>query len=733
MEAVFLKLVNMSITASYLAVSVMLFRFLFRRAPKSIRVILWGLVGLRLVLPFSFESVLSLIPSVEPFPQTFLYAARPQVQTGISSVNNALNPIIAASLEPQPLTSANPTQIYAFLFSQIWILGMVLMGLYAFISYLIVRKRVRESIPVTKKIYLCDHIGTPFILGIFNPRIYLPSDLDQATADHVLSHETAHLKRKDHWWKPLGFLLLSIHWFNPVMWVAYILLCRDIELACDEKVISDMDSTDKMGYSAALLECSIPRHLISACPVAFGEIGVKTRVKSVRNYKKPTLWIMAVCLIVCIIVAVCFLTDPAGVPINRLSEPDFSKVESITVDSPDDHYEIITEAGIQAVSDFLGDIRVSRNEISQNRDENRDHTHTITLHFDSSDHRFCFSGDLSQIWIDDGVKPTLTHAVMNPERADQFFLSTIEAPVVPRLEVGTYKPVDLIYMTPFSSYLPMSLVNEYTYQVTEKGFYTQSTAFICNTNVDFVDWGWKTVAQSQEELAFFYEWQGLDFVPQITLDDHDLYQKLDNGNHLLLVNNKLWMIHGGTGRNQLEQVWGIYQLVPESEAYREPRQNVRIGNPVQTTLDISDPFEFEVSLAIREHQDYEDQRNIAVYFESHITLSEMVTCGAATEDGSPLGYTEVEVIAMVMSCAEKDGGIEVIETKLVPAIIGFEEWPNDTYARESYLQPEDGEEPEAFIKDHFSSVALETYTSLIEYEKILRDDCLEQAEQYFFQ
>lgn len=428
MEAVFLKLVNMSITASYLVAAVLVLRLILKRSPKWIRVALWGLVGLRLVLPFSFESILSLIPSTEPLPQEFLYAATPRVQTGIPYVNNMLNPVIAQSLAPAELTSANPTQIWSFIFSQLWILGVVIMGLYALISYLIVRRRVRPSIRVTGNLYLCDSIETPFILGIGKPRIYLPSSLDQTTADHVLAHELAHLKRRDHWWKPLGFLLLTVYWFNPVMWLAYILLCRDIEMACDERVIREMDAMEKKAYSRALLQCSVPRHMIAACPLAFGEVGVKTRIKSVLNYKKPAFWVMVIALILCAVFAVCFLTDPVGVPFADIIPGRSGEVLSITVIHGQEQYEITTESRIKYVEDLLREIMVGKTEVSKSRSVDRDKYNTLILHHENHDTFYHFNQSCTEVWYDNTVKPTMTYHVKNEEKLLQFFESRIEAP-----------------------------------------------------------------------------------------------------------------------------------------------------------------------------------------------------------------------------------------------------------------------------------------------------------------
>ena len=310
MEAVFLKIVNMSITAGWAALAVMAARLLFRKAPRGLLCCLWAVVALRLMLPFSFESVISLVPSTETLPQAFLFAASPQIDSGIPALNTVVNPVVSQSLTPHPVASANPTQIWSFVFAWLWVFGMAAMGLYTLISYLRIRRRVRASILLEDGVYVCDGIDTPFILGFVKPKIYIPGAMDEKTLGHVLAHERSHIHRFDHLWKPLGFLLLAVHWFNPILWVAYILLCRDIELACDERVIRDLDTDGKKAYSHALLRCSVRRPMIAACPLAFGEVGVKQRIQSVLRYKKPTLWVVVIAILVCTILAVCFLTDP---------------------------------------------------------------------------------------------------------------------------------------------------------------------------------------------------------------------------------------------------------------------------------------------------------------------------------------------------------------------------------------------------------------------------------------
>ncbi len=310
MENIFLKVFNLSITASYIIIAVAILRILLKKTPKWINCLLWGIVALRLSIPFSIESIFSLIPSAEPIPQNIVTAQTPAIDSGFSAVNNAINPVISNALTPNASDSANPMQIVIFIASVLWALGVAAMIIYGIVSYVRLRVKVAPSILYKDNIYYCDNITSPFILGIIKPKIFLPSGINQNDIDYVIAHEKAHLKRLDHLIKPFGFLLLSVYWFNPLIWVAYILLCRDIEMACDQKVIKDMDSTNKKGYLEALVSSSVHRRMIMACPLAFGEVGVKDRIKSVLNYKKPAFWVIIVAVIACIAIAVGFLTNP---------------------------------------------------------------------------------------------------------------------------------------------------------------------------------------------------------------------------------------------------------------------------------------------------------------------------------------------------------------------------------------------------------------------------------------
>ena len=310
MNELFLKIINMSISASWLVLAVLILRFVLKKAPKWINVLLWGIVAIRLICPFSFESTLSLIPSAETIPLNIGMDTTPTINSGISAINNAVNPIISQSNTPMAGASVNLLQITIGIYEYIWIFGMIALALYTAISYWRLRRKVDTAVRYKDNIFQSENVSFPFVLGIIKPRIYLPFKMNGQYLEYVVAHEQAHICRKDHWWKPLGFLLLMIHWFNPLMWLAYVLLCRDIELACDEKVIKELGNEQRGDYTQALVACSVNRRMLAACPLAFGEVSVKERVKSVMNYKKPAFWVIIISVIVCVGIAVCFLTNP---------------------------------------------------------------------------------------------------------------------------------------------------------------------------------------------------------------------------------------------------------------------------------------------------------------------------------------------------------------------------------------------------------------------------------------
>ncbi len=333
METVFLKVLNMAIAAGWMILGVLLLRIVLKKAPKAIGCTLWALVGIRLLCPVSFESVLSLIPSAETLPGEILLAAEPAVESGFEVLDNVVNPAIADSFRPNVGDSVNPLQVFTYVASLLWAVGVAVMLLYALFSCLRLRRRVRTAMKLEGNLWICDTVESPFIFGILLPRIYLPSDLEEAQLACITAHEKAHLKRRDHWWKPLGYLLLSVYWFQPLCWIAFLSLCRDIELACDERVVREMDSEERKMYAEALLQCSTHRHMTAACPLAFGEVGVKERVKGVLYYKKPSFWIAAAAIAACGAAAVCFLTNPVEERGNDVLGAGYS-VSEVLYDAP---------------------------------------------------------------------------------------------------------------------------------------------------------------------------------------------------------------------------------------------------------------------------------------------------------------------------------------------------------------------------------------------------------------
>ena len=239
MSEFFLTIVNMSISASWIVLAVLLLRLLLKKAPKWITVLLWGIVAVRLICSFTIESVMSLIPSAETISPEIMMDATPEINSGIPILNNTINPVISESFAPDPVTSANPLQILIPVLSVVWVVGIAVMLVYTAISYFKVKRKIGTAVLLRDNIFQSESVISPFVLGLIKPKIYLPFGMNEQDMSHVIAHEQAHIRRKDHWWKPFGFLILTLHWFNPLMWLGYILLCRDIELVCDEKVIKN--------------------------------------------------------------------------------------------------------------------------------------------------------------------------------------------------------------------------------------------------------------------------------------------------------------------------------------------------------------------------------------------------------------------------------------------------------------------------------------------------------------
>ena len=332
MDDVFLKLLNLSISASWLILAVLVLRVVLKKAPKWVMPLLWGVVALRLVCLFSIESALSLIPSVETIPSEIVTETREPVLYEQATLDIVTNPTLPSAAEVPVGVSRQQAQVDFNIYSVLWLAGMAALLVHALVSAGKLKRKLATAILLRDNIYESEFVDSPFVFGVVKPNIYLPMHMDEGTAAYVIAHERAHLARRDHWWKVLGYLVLALHWFNPLVWVAYILFCRDIELACDEKVVKGLDGAARADYSQALLSCAAPKRAVAACPLAFGEGNIKTRVKSALHYKKPAFWVAAAAVLAVVIVAVCFLTNPKSergslVWAQKLNAADVASIE----------------------------------------------------------------------------------------------------------------------------------------------------------------------------------------------------------------------------------------------------------------------------------------------------------------------------------------------------------------------------------------------------------------------
>lgn len=332
MDDVFLKLVNLSISASWLILAVLVLRVVLKKAPKWVMPLLWGVVALRLVCLFSIESALSLIPSAETIPSEIVTETREPVLYEQATLDIVTNPTLPSAAEVPVGVSRQQAQVDFNIYSVLWLAGMAALLVHALVSAEKLKRKLATAILLRDNIYESEFVDSPFVFGVVKPNIYLPMHMDEGTAAYVIAHEHAHLARRDHWWKVLGYLVLALHWFNPLVWVAYILFCRDIELACDEKVVKGLDGAARADYSQALLSCAAPKRAVAACPLAFGEGNIKTRVKSALHYKKPAFWVAAAAVLAVVLVAVCFLTNPRSergslVWAQKLNAADVASIE----------------------------------------------------------------------------------------------------------------------------------------------------------------------------------------------------------------------------------------------------------------------------------------------------------------------------------------------------------------------------------------------------------------------
>lgn len=431
MGEVFLSVLNMSLTASYVILFVILIRQLLKRSPKFISYALWGVVAFRLIIPFTFESMFSLMPrntNPVPIPHNIVYQQSPQVNSGIRVIDSFVNKSLPT---PAVGASVNPLQIYVEIGAYIWVLGIIALLIYSLVSILILKRQLKSTQLIEKNIFEAKNLKTPFVLGLIRPKIYLPVGLNATERSYILLHEQIHIHRKDHIIKVLAFLILSIHWFNPLVWIAFMLMSKDMELSCDERVLKEMDEDIIKPYANSLLSLATGRHIINGSPLAFGEGNVRGRIKNVLNYKKPRLWIGAISITIGIVVGIGLMANPKTVRIETVADnfslENLERATSGTLTWGNKVMNFSTGKAIE-ISDFIKELRVNKKEVSLERGGGRDNTNQIHFAFEGFENDgtmydiyFNFNADFTEVWVDNGVKPSLSYKVKKADEVKSFF------------------------------------------------------------------------------------------------------------------------------------------------------------------------------------------------------------------------------------------------------------------------------------------------------------------------
>ena len=384
MSELFRDVLNASFQGGVVILAVLMLRLILKKAPKKYICLLWILVGLRLLVPFSIESSLSLQPNMDRYTTVRTEAEMPSQKHTVQAMpavpEDAAMPDDAEAVYGDAFAVSGMDGVeememlvidWTVIAAGIWAAVACTLGIYSLISYIRLKSRVREAVIASEGVWECDRLDTAFILGYLRPRIYIPMGLTEKSKSFILAHERTHLKRGDHWVKLMGFAALAVHWFNPLVWAAYVLLCRDIEMACDEQVIRSMNTEQRKAYSTALLSCSTKYRGIAACPLAFGEGSVKQRIISVLNYRKPGFWVILIGLIALVFVSVCFLTSPLSHNslkwAQNLSAADIQSAE-LYVSSAlwENNFHSYTDEELEDLAAF---IRESHGSYSRNTEE----------------------------------------------------------------------------------------------------------------------------------------------------------------------------------------------------------------------------------------------------------------------------------------------------------------------------------------------------------------------------
>ncbi len=428
MNKVFLQAVNISVTAGYLTLAILIIRKFFTQSPRWLNVILWALVAIRLVVPFSIQSEISLVPSNETFELNLLTEGNGDfyINSGIDIIDEPVNEYMGDKYYEGVTVRYNfKNDLTAFL-AKVWLMGILSMLVYAAVSFIRLKSMMKTATKYKDNIYESEFVKGPFVLGIFSPKIYIPYDMSEKELAFVIAHENNHIKRFDHITKVFAYILLSAYWFNPVMWLAYKTFCEDLEMACDEAVIKDYDHESRQEYSRTLLGLGMKGNTFSACPLAFGEVGLKDRIKSIMDYKKPTKKIIIFTVILIALFVVFFMTDPVGTGIKDVevwTERIFDDAEYVRIVTPVSEFTVTDEGNIESILELLSKIRVNKHEISKNRSEDRPKDYMIDL----GGNVLCFDEGLTNVWIDNSVKPSFTYRIKNPKIVKEIIDFTGEA------------------------------------------------------------------------------------------------------------------------------------------------------------------------------------------------------------------------------------------------------------------------------------------------------------------
>ncbi len=578
MTNLFLTLFNKSLSACLLILAVMLVRLAFRKAPKALFPILWAFVGLRLALPFLPESRLSVIPSPETLSyETVRYAAHPTVQTGIYAVNSAVNPTLGKVFETPAGGSVSPLYVLASILGAIWVIGVIVMLFYAFFCYFHLKNRLKTAVLFRDNLYRSESVTSPFVLGFIKPRIYLPFTLAEKDLDAVVAHEKAHIARGDVLWKLLGYLFLCVYWFNPLVWLAYILFCRDIEFACDERVIGQLAAEERAAYSEALLAASMPKARIAACPLAFGEGNVKERIKRVLSYKKPAFWVILIAVLACAALAVCFLTDPVGFTVKNPAVGEYIPgAEGMQGNVDTDYFTSVSPdfaigAGADGVAVFK-DPKAAfetfrslyENELGELRREfglpafsQKTYSSYMIYGFQytgTDGKRFRFVSAFLDIYENSFINPRRDLSPSPPTADDSALIDGISVGDV-------FVTAECLYMSPLSSVWPGDndgfryLVGADTFTLER-----QDTSLGVEPVELSVNWHWDLFPWTREELeneSAIWNINATGLFNYTTLR----YQRLDDTLCLLEADGDLLLMKHNTGKPFL--VWSIYRLENE--------------------------------------------------------------------------------------------------------------------------------------------------------------------------